>query len=419
MRAVTTGLIAASVALAACSGGGSKSSSATVQSTAPPPASWQSQGLKVVSPPSGDGDTVAVVDGTAPDLVAVVLDAATGKERFRRPWSVAGEISGTGVGSPAVIGGVVVTDEAAGASTAIVAHDAHSGAEKWRQVVPTTFHPFKCGTLVCSEEGEQQTGMLVARDPATGTTKWTSPGYQSYVVNDASTFVEQHLGATAALYSLDPATGATRWKVDERTVFGPTATTDQGWDAISRGGVVVGSINDGVVGVDAATGTVKWKRPKLTLCPVHSSKDVLLCGDTSGVRRIDPVTGADAWPARDIAFPTAPGPFFGLTADEGAIVGKDSAGHPIRVDAATGTTSVPTSGTLAWTFVGRPISVKPTPSDQATDFLGFSDLVPYDATGSGSAQVTSASQVPPLVGLTVSQRRVFVDDAGTVHALPA
>jgi len=381
------------------------------------PLAWKSQGLTAVSPPVGDGNTVAVVDGASPDLSVVVLDATTGKERFRRAWSPSRQFGGMGVGSPAVLGDVVVTMEASSADTAIVGVDAHSGAERWRQVVPESFAPFACGTFVCTEQGPDATAALIARDPATGATKWTSPGSQSADFAPGM-LIEQHLGPPV-LYSIDPATGATKWKTDLRPSVGSKATTDNGWDGYPVGGMFVAGVEAGTVGVDPATGAVKWKRLGLVPCSVHLRTLALLCDAKFVVHRVDPATGADKWATPPINVPADSGPIFGVAADESALFASDAAKKPIRIDAGTGAVSPVTGDILAWTLVFGSTHARVRPTASLDEYQGIVDLVPLNASGGTPPAVTEASQIPATVGITVSGRRIFVDGSGTVRAVGA
>lgn len=382
-----------------------------------PSLTWQSQGLTAVSQAVGDGDTVAVVDGSGPDLSVVILDATTGKERFRRAWSPSRQFPGMGVGSPAVRGDVVVTMEASGAGTAIVGVDAHTGAERWRQMVAESFAPFVCGTFVCTEQGPDATAALVARDPATGATKWSSAGSQAAAFAPGM-LIEQHLGPPI-LTSLDAATGATKWKTDLRTSLGSRATTDNGWDGNLVDGMLVASVEAGTVGVDPATGAVRWKRTGLQFCPIHARTVVVLCDPKWSIHRVDPVTGADRWASPSINVPTGPGPLIGIAADESAIFASDAAKKPVRIDAGTGAVSAVPGDTLAWTLVFTSANARPRPGAALEEYLGIADLVPLSATGGAAPAVTQASQIPANVGVTVSGRRVFVDGSGAVRAVAA
>lgn len=403
----------------ACSGGGGGGAKPTSSKSPTTVASlgWQSQGLTAVSPAAGDGDTVAVVDGSGPDLGVAVLDAATGKVRFRRAWSPSRQFGGMGVGTPAVLGDLVVTMEASGGGTAIVAVDAHTGTERWRQVVVETFAPFVCGPFICAEQGPEATAALIARDPATGATKWTSPGSQSADFAPGM-LIEQHLGAPV-LYSLDPATGATKWKADLRTPLGSKATTDNGWDGNLVDGVYVASVEAGAVGVDPATGAVKWKRPGLQLCPIHAKTLAVLCDAKFALHRVDPATGADEWATPAISIPSDSGPVLGLAGDESALFASDAAKKPVRIDAGTGAVSPIAGDTLSWSIVFSSVRARRSSTAGLEEFQGIVDLVPLNATGGAAPAVTQASQIPATVGLTVGGRRVFVDGSGAVRAVGA
>jgi hypothetical protein len=312
---------------------------------------------------------------------------------------------------------VVVTSEASHGITAVVGVDAHTGAEKWRHEVAETFAPFACGTLVCTEQGPEETAALVARDSNTGADAWTSPGLQSSVVNDNGTLIEFHLGAPV-LYSLDPATGKERWHADLTQTFGRKATTDNGWDALMVGDALIASVGDGAVGLDPASGAVKWKVPGQQICPVHVKTIAILCGDTAGVRRVDPATGKDMWVANQFVPASKEGPFLGVLSDGSALVGTDKAGHLISINTASGAVGPPAAGSIAWMFIFK--TVKARVGSAAPDDYGATfDPLPWDPSANGPATVTKASDVPAFVGSTVAGYRVFVDGTGNVRGLPA
>jgi outer membrane protein assembly factor BamB len=398
-------------------------------STTKPAVGWQTSGINAVSTTiTGSGDTVAVVDAAkAPDLQVVVLDAATGKERFRRPWSPGGQLGGQGVGAPAVVGGVVVTMEPAAGTQgqALVALDAQTGDEKWRAAVSDAFAPFACGIYVC-DETTGDNAALTARDAATGTVVWTSPGEQSNVVNTVDTLIEQHLGIPPVITSISPQAGAPRWQTDLSATFGGRATTDNGWDAVVVDNTLVAALGDdaahgapaGAVGIELANGSVKWKVPTLSLCPLHPRIILLLCGSDSGMSRVDAATGKIAWSVPQFTVPQGDGPVLGMTADGKTIIGVDRGGSAIAVDAARGAILPPTPGQMAWVFIVKAVKAKVTPSGPADDYLGTSDPVPWQPAAKQPGVPVSAAEVPAFVGLTLVGERIFIDAVGNVRALP-
>ena len=60
--------------------------------------------------------------------------------------------------------------------------------------VNETFGPFVCGDLVCTEDNWSiESAALVARDPKTGDTRWTSPGSQTFSYSSPELLVENFL----------------------------------------------------------------------------------------------------------------------------------------------------------------------------------------------------------------------------------
>jgi len=374
---------------------------------------------------SADGDTVAVVDGTVSDLKAVVLDATTGRVRFSRSWSPSNQFGGMGVGRPAVVGATVVTMEAAGATdTALVAVDARTGAERWRQIVPPTFAPSTCGPLICTEQGLTEAAALVTRDPATGAVRWTSPGSQVAFRRDDA-LLSLHLG-NPVLYRLDAATGAPRWRLDLRPVLGAALTTGGGWSFPAANDELVVSLpgedgKGGTARIDPASGSVVWRRAGLWSCGGVSAKGVLLlCDPNDRLHRVDPANGGDVWVADAFAPPAAERAYLGAAADGSAVYGLDRSGRPIRVDMATGAVGAVAAGTVSWSEHVRDEVGRLTPGGAIKKYVGTFTPVPWDPVADRPApSVTRASDVPDAAGQTVAGFRVYVDDSGTVRGLPA
>ena len=360
-----------------------------------------------------------------------MLDAATGQVRFKRPWSAAGQYTGMGVGNPAIVGEVMVSMEGWGTETELVAFDVHSGAELWRiGVPPETFSPSPCEKLVCSTQNPSGDEVQVARDPATGTPVWTSTGRTTSRVDTDGMQVDLQHGAPV-LSLFDPADGTTRWQTDLRETLGTRATTNGGWNIDQIADVVITSVWDldhiaNTVGVDRSTGTVRWTRRGLGLCPASSKTNVLLCLkaiDGGVVFRIDPLTGDVIWSVDKLAVADdALAPELAVATSGSTLFGMDMSNHPIRIDVATGARSTPKPGDLAWLSTwGELVDVHRSTSSgfSAVDqFAPDRTPVPWDpVTNAAATNVPSASDVPASVGLDLAGFRIFTDAAGTVRAL--
>ncbi len=398
-------------------------------STASASASWKAEGLRAVSPLTGSGDTVAVVDGSTPDLQMVVLDAATGQVRFKRPWSTAGQFPGMGVGSPAVVGDVVVSMEGWGPDTNLVAFDAHSGEERWRIGVPAqTFAPWRCEELVCSVQLPEGDEVRVARDPATGTPIRTSPGRNVATAEKDGTQVQLQLG-TPVVSLFDPAAGETRWSTDLREPLGRLATTGAGWHFDTVGDSVVVSLwnleNVGsTVGVDRSTGAVRWTRRGLGMCPASGEDFVLLCdaAHEGVVYRVEPATGAVQWSVDRLAVPDGGRePELSLAADRSTLFGMDVANRPVSIDMVTGKRATPEPGALGWRRVrgeGVEVRISTSSGSSVHQYVPSYALVPWDPVANApGTHVATAADVPGYAALDLAGFRIFTDAAGTVQAL--
>ncbi|HEX2180272.1 MAG TPA: PQQ-binding-like beta-propeller repeat protein [Actinomycetota bacterium] len=385
--------------------------------------SWTTTGVQAASSPVGEGGTVAVVDGSSSDLEMTVLDAETGEVRFTRPWTPSARYPGMGVGRPALLGEVLVGMEADGFQTVIVARDSTSGDELWKQSVSETFGPFVCGELICSEDDwSLPSAALVARDPETGEVRWTSPGSQTHSYSSPELLVELDLNLPT-VRSVDPATGQQRWLTDLSATLGPQALTVVSPGQLAGGTLVIessggpGTIN-GTVGLDPATGAVKWSHPGFGLCPQPAPEVIAVCGAGSGTQRLDPATGQPQWTAEQFVYPRGPGPLLGVTGDLSHMLGRNAEDQPIAIDLESGEVSEPEPG-LGWMrFVSRETGKKG-PDAPAGEYFGSLEPVPWNAATGNPAPVRSAADVPEFVGLELAGTRIFVDASGNLQGLPA
>lgn len=407
-------LTAALLLTSACSGGGED------QAQEP---GWRTDGVQAASSPVASGDTVAVVDGATTDLVLRVLDASSGEERFARAWTPSARYSGVGVGRPALFEGVVVGMQPAGFQTVLAAWDASTGKQLWKHQLPETFGPFVCGELVCSEDNwSLQSAALVARDPASGETRWTSPGSQTAVYAEPDLLVELDLNLPV-LRSVDPENGRDRWRTDLRDTLGPEATPVVA-EAQLAGGTLVVEVNpsqassNGTVGLDPATGAVKWSHPDFGLCPQPAPGVVVVCSPTSGLQRLDPATGQAMWSTDRFRPPTQAGPLTGVTADLSTMLGPGPEATMIAIDLESGEVSEPEEG-LSFLRFSTSEQAKKGPDTPAGQYFGPLDPVPWDPAARRPAAIEDASELPDFVGLQAEGMRIFLDASGNVRGLPS
>lgn len=383
---------------------------------------WRTNRIEAASSPVGLGDTVAVIDGRTTDLEMVVLDAGGGEVRFRRPWTPSARYPGTGVGRPALFEDVVVGMEPDEFQAVLVGRNPQSGDEMWRAEVSETFGPFVCGELVCSEDNwSLESAALVARDPATGETRWTLPGSQTHVFAAPQLLVEQDLNEPV-LRSVDVAGGRELWRTDLRETLGP-ATTPVVADAQLVAGTLIVEVNpdpsrpNGTVGLDPASGAVKWSRPDMGLCPQPTPDVVVTCSAGPGLSRIDPGTGEQLWFTDQFLPPRDAGPLTGVTAELTHLLGRTPENRPVAISLEDGTPSEPAPG-LAFMRLFRDEYAKKGPDFPAGRYLGPLDPVPWDPVAGRPADVGSTAQVPGFVGLGLEGMRVILDAAGGLQGLP-
>lgn len=415
MRTRIAGAVIAVLMLSACGGDPEPEDNTS--------ASWTTSRVQAASGPVGLGNTVAFVDGATTDLELTVLDAGTGEVRFRRPWSPSARSSGMGVGQPALLAGTIVGMQASDFQTLLVAWDPQSGDELWQQEVDETFGPFVCGDLVCSEDNwSLESAALVARDPATGETEWTSPGSQKTLYRDGGLLVTIDLNEPVVA-SIDPATGQDRWRTDLRTALGPLATPVIAEAVVVDETLIIESNSDptnpnGTVGIDPDSGAVKWHHPGFGLCPQPAPGILAVCSAGSGAQRLDPATGEPVWAAAEYTYPQGPGPILGITTDLSQMIGNSAGGELVAIDLADGSVSPAPQG-LSWMrFVSRE-NAKKGPGTPAGEYFGPLNPVPWDAAAAEPAEVPDAQSVPEFIGLTLEDKRIFLDASGNLKGIPA
>jgi outer membrane protein assembly factor BamB len=390
---------------------------------APETAGWKTSDLKAASSPVGLGDTVAVVDGKSSDLKMVVLDAESGDVRFTRPWTAAPSYPRFSVGRPALMDGVIVGMEPDGFQTLLIARDSASGKELWKAVVSETFGPFVCGELICSEDNwSLDSAALVARDPKTGETRWTSPGSQTYIYNSPELLVETMLNEPI-LRSIDPATGQERWRSDLRTAMGPETRPVVSEAQLVDGTLLVESnanpqAGNATVGIDPANGSVRWKRDGFAVCPQPNPEVVLACSSGSGIQRLNPATGEPIWTVTQFFYPESAGPLLGTSADGEKVVVNETAEKLVAIGLEDGKVSE-VDGGLTWMRFITGESAKKNKDAPPGEYIGPLDPVPFNAKTKKAGTVADAGDVPESVGFTLEGTRIFLNANGSLEGIPA
>lgn len=398
---------------AACGGGGGGEADAP---------GWETSQLRAASSPVGLGDTVAVVNGRTSDLKLEVLDAETGEVRFSKPWSAAPSYPRYNVGIPALFDGIVVGIQPRGLLQEIVAWDSDTGKELWTADVSETFGPFTCGELVCSEDDwSLASAALVARDPATGETRWSSPGSQTFVYNSPDLLVESLLNEPV-LRSIDPANGQERWRLDLRATMGPETRPVVSEAQMADGTLLVESnanpqAGNTTLGIDAANGSVKWRRDGFAVCPQPRPEVAVVCSSSSGLQRVNPQTGEPLWTVSQFAYPESAGPLLGFTPDFENLVVNETAEKLVAVGLDDGEVSEPPAGLSFMRFISGE-SGKKNADAPPGEYIGPLDPVPYNARTRRPAEVTDPSVIPDSVGFELAGTRIFMNATGGLHGIP-
>jgi outer membrane protein assembly factor BamB len=391
-------------------------------SEAPGAAGWTTSDIKAASSPVGLGDTVAVVDGKSSDLKMVVLDAGTGNVRFTRPWTAAPSYPRFSVGRPALLDGVVVGMEPDGFQTLLIARDAATGKELWKTSMSETFGPFVCGELVCSEDNwSLESAALVARDPQTGETQWTSPGSQTRIFSSPELLVETFLN-DPILRSIDPSTGEERWRVDLRASMGPETRPVVSEAQLVDGTLLVESnanpqAGNATLGIDPANGSVRWKRDGFAVCPQPDPEVVLACSSGSGLQRLNLATGDADWTVTRFFYPESAGPLLGISADGRNVVVNESAEKLVAIGLEDGRVSDVDDG-LTWMRFITGESGKKNKDAPPGEYIGPLDPVPFNAKTRKPASVDDAGDVPNSVGFTLEGTRIFMNADGSLQGIP-
>jgi eukaryotic-like serine/threonine-protein kinase len=307
MRTVLVVLwVVASVGVAACGGARAQtadvpayrgSSARTGVMPGPGPAgeprlAWQFQAdAPIRSSPAVVGETVFVA---STDGVVHALEFATGSERWRAELG-----ADVGAASPLVVdAGVVVADKAG----IVHALDPATGTERWHTATGGPIAGAAAlagGRVVVATEN----GLALALDPATGSIDWQVPlpgGVErSIAATDGLVYCALSGGLLVALRSSD---GSLAWEARVATdgLGGtPTIASDVIFAAAGLGSE--DRETRGVVALDAATGSERWRFPSMHGEDMHAPAVLdgraYIAGKDATVTALDVATGRVAWTA--------------------------------------------------------------------------------------------------------------------------
>lgn len=400
------------------------------------------------------------VDGDG--LQAVVLDMATGSERWRVPTLERGRPDGTTIAAPTIVdtgdGEIVVTLEPIGLAVAWVARDARTGTERWWVPTLTSVVSRPCGESVClggrtrarermidattGEEVVRQEGSpvptLVGVDPVDGEERWrlllaADQALATHIGDEVVVLFE--LGSPR-LRALDLAASEQLWTVDLGAAFGG-ADTAGGWSFHSahRGDeeLVVVSVSrqprtpdeatpSGVAAVALADGSVAWLREGIELVPFASRDDgpfvaatvewAASRGTWSRLERLDPATGDTVWertldppfPLEQVRYHRGDGAEFWVS---------DGASEWLGIDLDSGAELTPSPGAVVWEAVVEQVAVSGEDGASAERRVGGR----WQARELPSGAPVDSAELPSAHRRGAGEDwQVWVDGKGRVHA---
>jgi outer membrane protein assembly factor BamB len=235
---------------------------------------------------------------------------------------------GRGLAGPVVAGGRVILFHRVGDREQVESLDARTGAPQWQYGYPTAYRddfgfdpgpraaPVVAGGAVCTFGAE---GHLHAIDLATGKRLWSEETMRRFAVRKGffgaagSPLVEEGRvlagigGPNAGIVAFDARTGKVLWTAtsDEASYSSPNAAT------IAGRRVAVFLTRDALVGLDPATGSVRFRRPwRARIAASVNAATPLVIGDLifvsaeygpgAGVLRFDGAQLADLWASDDV-----------------------------------------------------------------------------------------------------------------------
>ena len=172
------------------------------------------------------------------------------------------------------------------------------------------------------------------------------------------------------------------------------------------------------LGLDPATGAVRWKHDGFAVCPQPAPEVLIACSTSSGIQRLNPATGEPLWTVTKFVYPEQSGPLMGLTSDAKRIVVNEEPEKLVEIDLETGRVSA-VEGGVAWMRFINGERGKKNPNAPPGEYIGPIDPVPYDAKTKKAAGVSGDGAIPEPVGFTLEDTRIFLNANGSLQGIPA
>lgn len=238
------------------------------------------------------------------DAGLVAMDLTTGRQKWRTKALFGGETQSDGM-LPSVLDSTYVAlsgQDLEGATSRLVAVSTEDGSVRWKVDVPGSAMATVGGPVVAV--ADRDTASLKAYDRRTGKQLWSETVGQ--VVELASdrerVFVTTYEGETQSSAAYEARTGKTLWSLDGARLLGGSEISGGVVPAAKQPSPGQGG-EELFVGLDAATGESRWKRPGLVDLGARlkqaAGRLALGTSLSGGISVLDPVTGKDLWTTAD------------------------------------------------------------------------------------------------------------------------
>jgi len=265
---------------------------------------WKAEGSTIAAPAVANG----VVYFLTVSHAVLALDAVTGAPRWQA-------IAGSGSAAPPGRNLVVVGQNVIAPDNGVYAFDRTTGARRWAFLpasgdMPGRFHLATDGTRVFTGS---PAGFAYALDPATGSALWTadlasdnnSAVYSPVVDRGLVVVTLRHFTnpSTGGVVALDAVSGAVRWRRDF-----PSTGSGRGSGSFGRAGfwgeLVIAASDDGTIyAMNRTDGTVAWVSPRPDFEETYNDQrplavigDIIVVGSTRKVLTgLDAASGSERW----------------------------------------------------------------------------------------------------------------------------
>ncbi len=339
------------------------------------------------------GDTIVAsqIDGTV-----LGLDAASGAIRWRHELGIGVEPRGAAVFAAPVADG---SDVLIGNQRRLAAIDAATGGVMWLQDPVRRSEDFNSLASLAVADGvavgvfNRETGGVFAWERLTGRLLWHSGDNLSLSINSSPVIAEglvYFVNGATEVYARELHTGVLRW----RTKLDPSgydwAIATVGTPAIARGVLVVPTLWNELVGIDATSGLVRWR---LGARPGPLRTTHYRGGDEAGFSASPVITGDIVWAVDTSGRLTA------LALETGALLWKTDLDAPVLAGLAT-------SGDwlVVAAYDGTVRGMRRAPAERRTVVAARCDQ-PAPATGCCQAGAAEGSPLAVMLVAAYARRR--------------